>query len=136
MKQSEKHAIIDGLTDAVSGKDKDGNDKRKTRNNYQILVGTVQALGVGLQLTRAQDIVLMEPDTNFNRQIQAYARVHRIGQRNPGTLSFRLIDSGSEIEQAIVKKERDRREFPGKLLSPTDPDWPKEDEYRTLKKKT
>jgi SNF2 family DNA or RNA helicase len=112
MKASEKAEIINAFTDAVDLK-----GKRKSKTDVRFLIGTSRLLGVGLQLTRASNIVLMEPDNEFVREMQAYARVHRIGQKNPLSRSYRLIDSGSEIEEAILKRQKDRNEFAGRLFS-------------------
>ncbi|KAE9363422.1 hypothetical protein N431DRAFT_357289 [Stipitochalara longipes BDJ] len=111
MKASEKSEIINGFTDAVDLK-----GKRKSKKDICFLIGTSRLLGVGLQLTRACNVVLMEPDNEFIREMQAYARVHRIGQKNPISRSYRLIDSGSEIEEAILKRQRDRKEFAGREI--------------------
>jgi SNF2 family DNA or RNA helicase len=109
MKASEKSEIINGFTDAIDLK-----GKRKSKRDICFLIGTSRLLGVGLQLTRACNVVLMEPDNEYVREMQGYARVHRIGQKNPLSRSYRLIDTGSEIEQAILKRQRDRREFAGR----------------------
>jgi SNF2 family DNA or RNA helicase len=112
MKASEKAEIINAFTDAVDLK-----GKRKSKTDVRFLIGTSRLLGVGLQLTRASNIVLMEPDNEFVREMQAYARVHRIGQKNPLSRSYRLIDSGSEIEEAILKRQKDRNEVAGRPFS-------------------
>jgi SNF2 family DNA or RNA helicase len=112
MKAREKNDIINAFTDAVDDK-----QKRKTKSNIQILIGITRYVGVGLHLTRATNVVLMEPDYDFGRELQAYHRIHRIGQQNPLTKSFRLIDADSEIEQRILKRQQDRKEFPGRILS-------------------
>jgi hypothetical protein len=110
MKQRERTAVIDAFTDAV---DKDSGT-RKQKLNFQILIGTTRLIGTGLQLTRACNLVMMEPDYEFYRELQVVARVHRIGQKNPRSYSFRLIDQGSEIEKRIVKRQEDRGEIFGK----------------------
>jgi SNF2 family DNA or RNA helicase len=112
MKGSEKTDIINAFTDAVDPK-----GKRKCKKDIRFLIGTSRLLGVGLQLTRASHVVLMEPDNEFVREMQGYARVHRIGQKNPLSRSYRLIDSGNEIEEAILKRQKDRMEFAGRLTS-------------------
>ena len=58
----------------------------------------------------------MEPDYEFYRELQAVARVHRIGQRNLRSYSFRLIDEGSEIENRIVKRQEQRGEVHGRKV--------------------
>ena len=112
MKASEKTELVDAFTDAYDDK-----SNRKTKKDVRFLIGTSRLLGVGLQLTRACHCVLMEPDNEYVRELQAYARVHRIGQKNPLSRSYRLINSLSEIEQAILKRQEDRKEFAGRKLS-------------------
>ena len=70
-------------------------------------------IGVGLQLQKACYVVVMEPDYEFIHELQAYGRVHRIGQKNPFSRSFRLIDDGSEIENKILQRQADRKEAAG-----------------------
>jgi len=115
MKLSEKNAILDAFKDTVDDK-----GKRKSKNDYQFLIGCTRYIGVGLHLTRASTIVLFEPDYDFAREVQAYHRVHRIGQKNPQTRSYRLIDAGSEIEGLILKRKQDRREIFGKPVDIVD----------------
>jgi len=62
----------------------------------------------------------MEPDYDFNRELQAYARINRIGQDNEETRSYRLINASSDIEQRIVKRQNDREEFPGTPINEQD----------------
>ena len=107
MTLKEKSEIINAFT---------GKEKTSSKRDVQILIGTTRLLGVGLQLTRACNIVLMEPDHHFVRELQGYARVHRIGQRNPLSYSYRLIDDSSEIENRILKRQADRKEIPGRRL--------------------
>ncbi|TVY44660.1 DNA repair protein [Lachnellula occidentalis] len=93
-----------------------GKEKTASKRDVQILIGTTRLLGVGLQLTRAANIVLMEPDHHFVRELQGYARVHRIGQKNKLSCSYRLIDESSEIEGMVLRRQADRREFPGRRV--------------------
>lgn len=73
-------------------------------------------MGKGLGLTRAHNVVLMEPDS-FSIEVQAYGRVDRIGQKNPFSYSYRLIDAGSEIEKKIIKRQVNRNETYGRAES-------------------
>jgi SNF2 family DNA or RNA helicase len=111
MKAKEKTEILNAFTEALDDK-----GKRKSKKDIRYLIGTTRLMGVGLQLTRACNLVLMEPDNEFVREMQGYARVHRIGQKNPLSRSFRLINAESEVEQKILKRQEDRREFPGRLV--------------------
>ncbi|KAK0103145.1 hypothetical protein ONS96_005754 [Cadophora gregata f. sp. sojae] len=106
----DRKAAIEAFTDA-----KDHKKERKQKANYQFLVGTTRIIGAGLQLTRSCNVVIMEPDYEFHRELQGYARVHRIGQKNPESRSYRLIDALDPIEQSILKRQTARGEFPGRL---------------------
>ncbi|CAG8975179.1 hypothetical protein HYALB_00004240 [Hymenoscyphus albidus] len=55
-----------------------------------IIIGNAQIIGKGLDLTRASNLVLMEPDISFARESQIYSRIHRIGQQAIETQSYRL----------------------------------------------
>jgi hypothetical protein len=112
MKARERSEVLDAFTDAI---DKD-TGSRKQKNNFQILIGTTRLIGAGLQLTRAANLVLMEPDHEFYRELQAVARIHRIGQKNPRSYSFRLINEGSEFETRILKRQEERGEIHGREI--------------------
>ena len=110
MKATERSQIIDCFVEA-----KDAKGNRKSKREVRFLIGTTLALGKGLGLTQACNVVLMEPD-KFTVESQAYGRVNRIGQRNPITRSYRLITAGSEIEGKILKRQVDRKEVYGRLV--------------------
>lgn len=108
MKASERQLVIDCFMDA-----KDDKNNPKYNREVRFLIGTTIAMGKGLGLTRARNVILMEPD-NFTTESQAYGRVDRIGQRNPISGSYRLIDAGSEIEQKIIQRQVNRNESYGR----------------------
>lgn len=110
MKASERQLIIDCFLDA-----KDEKNNPKYKREVTFLIGTTFAIGKGLGLIRARNVVLMEPD-NFTTESQAYGRVDRIGQRNPVSGSYRLIDVGSEIEQKIIQRQINRNESYGRAV--------------------
>ena len=111
MKMKERTATLDAFTDAY-----DERGIRKQKRNNQILIGTTRLIGTGLQLTRAANTILMEPDYEFVNEAQAYGRVHRIGQKNDCSFSYRLIMSKSEFEMGIVRRQQDRKEAFGRVL--------------------
>lgn len=71
-----------------------------------------QAGGVGINLTRASEIVLLEPDWSPEVNAQAIKRCHRIGQDAPVRARvFSVMGSLDEaIMKAIVRKINMRRE--------------------------
>src|SRR5436309_15978526 len=68
----------------------------------RILVGTLEVLGVGHQLTRSFRIILTEPDHFFSNEYLAVERFTRIGQEMWKTYSSRLYWKESEVERLIV----------------------------------
>lgn len=119
MSISDRTAMLDAFTDATT-ENRHGKTVRSRRQDIQFLVGTTFMLSKGLQLTRAGHVVLMEPDHEFFRELQGYARVNRIGQKNPWTFSYRLMDDGSKVEKLILDSQKERDEFHGKVLKPGD----------------
>jgi SNF2 family DNA or RNA helicase len=111
--------MLEAFADVMT-ENKQGAVVRRRKENIQFLIGTTPILSKGLQLTRACNVVLMEPDNEFHRELQGYARVNRIGQRNPWTFSYRLIDDGSEVENSILQRQKERGELPGRVLKAVD----------------
>ncbi|RDL38740.1 uncharacterized protein BP5553_03080 [Venustampulla echinocandica] len=112
-------AALESFTDALQP-----NGQRKQKDNIQFLVGTTSLIGKGLDLTRAANVVLMEPDFEFRREMQAYARIHRIGQKNEKTNSWRLIVDNKYLEDyeyhnpewKIVRRQWERRDLVGRKV--------------------
>ena len=67
---------------------------------------STKAGGVGINLTSASNIIIVDSDWNPQNDIQAIARAHRIGQKKSVTV-YRLITSNtyeSVLYEAAVKK--------------------------------
>jgi len=63
-----------------------------------MLIST-RAGGLGINLTSASDVVMLESDWNPQADLQAQARAHRIGQTQPVTV-YRLVTQGTVEEQS------------------------------------
>jgi len=111
MKAKDRTDVLEAFTDTLDDKGK----RRQARNNL-ILIGTTRMIGKGLHLTRSAHLVLMEPEYEFVNELQAYGRVHRIGQKNPCSFSFRLINSASDIEKKIIERQKARHERVGRIV--------------------
>ena len=75
---------------------------------FFIMLLSAKAGGVGLTLTGANRLILMEPDFNPAVDAQAMGRVYREGQAKP-VFVYRLLSRGTIDEQIIerqVKKVR------------------------------
>ncbi|KAL1965519.1 hypothetical protein VTN77DRAFT_5602 [Rasamsonia byssochlamydoides] len=76
-------------------------------DNITILLATIGAGGVGLNLTSASRVYVMEPQYNPAAIAQAVDRVHRLGQtREVTTIQFIMKDSIEEKIFELAKKKQ------------------------------
>jgi hypothetical protein len=91
-----------------------GEKPEQQRNEIEspgILLGTTKLLSVGFTCTRANTVVLFEPQLSSNDEEQAYGRIHRISQRNHRTYGYRLIDPDLEEDQRIMMRQASRKKL-------------------------
>lgn len=87
------------------------NDKNQVVQDFQngdlrVFVGSIVAAGVGLTLTKADTMYIVEASYVPSENIQAEDRIHRIGAVNPVLIQY-LVNSGtldSRILSAVVDK--------------------------------
>ena len=76
-------------------------------NNVTILLATLGAGGVGLNLTAGSNVYIMEPQYNPAAVAQAIDRIHRLGQkREVTTVQFIMKDSIEEKIAELAKKKQ------------------------------
>jgi SNF2 family DNA or RNA helicase len=76
-------------------------------DSITILLATIGAGGVGLNLTSASRVFIMEPQYNPAAVAQAVDRVHRLGQTRPvETYQFIMKGSIEEKIQELAKKKQ------------------------------
>ena len=80
-----------------------------------IFLISLKAGGTGLNLTRADTVILYDPWWNPAVQDQAAGRSHRIGQENP-VFIYKFITSGT-VEEAILAMQSKKRELVDSILS-------------------
>lgn len=66
-----------------------------------VLLATLGSAGVGLDLTVASRVHILEPQWNPMVERQALDRVYRLGQRNPVTCFTYVVEGGDSIEQYV-----------------------------------
>ena len=81
----------------------------------QIFLISLKAGGTGLNLTRADTVILYDPWWNPAVQEQAAGRSHRIGQKNP-VFIYKLIAKGS-VEEVIMDIQDKKRDLYNTVLS-------------------
>ncbi|CAI6332927.1 unnamed protein product [Periconia digitata] len=86
-----------------------------TSTQYQVILLTISCSSVGLDLTAASRVFLMEPHWNPAVEDQALARVHRMGQQCE-VVNTRYIIKGS-LEENVIKKQRYKKRLAEVLFS-------------------
>ena len=101
----EKHidyCYLDGGT-----KDRKGEVERfQNDDSVQVFLLSLKAGGVGLNLTRASYVFLLDPWWNPAAEAQAFDRAHRIGQQNK-VFVYKFI-SRNTIEEKILKLQEEK----------------------------
>lgn len=81
--------------------------KFQTDPNCKLFLISLKAGGVGLNLTAAEYVFLLDPWWNPAVEAQAIDRSHRIGQTNP-VFAYRLIARGTVEEKVLALQESKR----------------------------
>lgn len=102
---------IDG---SFSLKKREQNIKKFQDGNTKIFLISLKAGGLGLNLTAASYIYLMDPWWNPAVESQAIDRAHRIGQKNSVNV-YRLIMKDT-IEEKVLKLQEIKKELFNELL--------------------
>jgi len=103
-KQNISYATIRGST-----RDRKAQVKKfQTDPTCEVFVGSLQASGVGIDLTAASVVIHYDRWWNPAKENQATDRVHRIGQ-NRGVSVFKLVTKGTVEEHihALIEKKKD-----------------------------
>ncbi|KAH8680542.1 SNF2 family N-terminal domain-containing protein [Xylariales sp. PMI_506] len=91
-------------------------NKFSTDKGVRVLLLSLSCGAVGLTLTAASRVYLMEPQWNPSYEEQALARIWRIGQtQSVTTIRFIMEDT---IEQYVVKMQNKKNDLVSVLLSP------------------
>ena len=88
------------------------------RDNMLFLI-SLRAGGVGLNLTAADYVFLLDPWWNPAVEKQAISRAHRIGQ-NRKVFSYKFI-SGETVEEKIVDLQKRKSELAGEFINTNNP---------------
>lgn len=95
-----KVARLDG---SVSEKKRQDIVELFQRGQFDVLLLSTGAGGVGLTLTRASRVIIYDPSWNPSQDVQAVDRAHRIGQKQEVRI-YRLFVAGS-IEEKMYEKQ-------------------------------
>lgn len=84
-------------------------DEFNTDDSIKVMLLTTRVGGLGLNLTGADTVIILEPDWNPYVDLQAMDRAHRIGQTKMVNV-YRLISSNT-IEEKIMKLQSIKKEM-------------------------
>lgn len=83
----------------------------------KVFLLSLKAGGVGLNLTAADYVFILDPWWNPAAERQAVDRTHRIGQKNK-VFSYKLITKGT-VEEKILELQKQKKELASAILSQT-----------------
>lgn len=110
VKENLKFSLLTGQT-----KDREKQvEQFKTEQDRNVFFISLKAGGVGLNLTEASYVFLLDPWWNPAAESQAMDRVHRIGQKNPVTV-YKFITSNT-VEEKIVQLQNQKQTIADQLL--------------------
>lgn len=105
------YAYLDGAT-----KDRQAQvEKFQTQDDCKVFLISLKAGGVGLNLTKAEYVFLLDPWWNPAVEAQAIDRAHRIGQENK-VIIYKFISRGS-VEEKIMALQDRKLALAGELIS-------------------
>jgi SNF2 family DNA or RNA helicase len=96
-------------------KDRETSVQAFQAGEVRLFLMSLKAGGVGINLTRADTVILYDPWWNPAAEAQAICRAHRIGQSNP-VFAYRLIAQGT-IEEKIQELQVRKRALVENLLA-------------------
>jgi len=82
-------------------------EKFQSKNGPPIFLSSLKAGGMGLNLTEADHVFIMDPWWNPAVEDQAADRAHRIGQTKP-VMVYRLVTEKTVEERILILQERKR----------------------------
>lgn len=88
------------------------------QNDVQAFLISLKAGGVGLNLTQADYVFIIDPWWNPAAEAQAIARAHRIGQ-NKQVIAYRFITQNT-IEEKILQLQEDKRKLAETFITDSD----------------
>ncbi len=104
------YAYLDGST-----KDRQAQvDRFQNEPNTRIFLISLKAGGVGLNLTAAEYVFLIDPWWNPAIESQAIDRAHRIGQKNT-VFTYKFITKNS-VEEKILALQKDKKKLAEEII--------------------
>jgi SNF2 family DNA or RNA helicase len=110
-----KYAMLTGKTE----KREEAIDYFNREKDVNAFLISLKAGGVGLNLTEADYVFIIDPWWNPAAEMQAVSRAHRIGQ-NKKVMAYRFISSGS-IEEKIISLQEEKNRLSETFITSNNP---------------
>ena len=108
-----QYAYLDGSTSAKNRKQ--AVDDFQNNADIKVFLISLKAGGVGLNLTAADYIYLVDPWWNPAVEQQAIDRTHRIGQKNK-IFAYKMICKNT-IEEKIIELQQRKKQIANELVT-------------------
>ncbi|MCB1114681.1 MAG: DEAD/DEAH box helicase [Chlamydiia bacterium] len=106
---------IDALSFTGETKNKEGVvDAFQSEAGPKVLLMSLKAGGVGLNLTKADTVLILDPWWNQAAEEQAIARAHRIGQKN--TLFVKRYIAKDTIEEKVLELKAKKKNLADQII--------------------
>jgi SNF2-related domain/Helicase conserved C-terminal domain len=112
-KEGIQYSYLDGGTKAE--KRKEAVDTFQTNENIKVFLISLKAGGVGLNLTSANYVYLIDPWWNPAVEQQAIDRTHRIGQKNK-IFAYKMICKDT-VEEKIIALQQRKKQLANDLIT-------------------
>ena len=108
-----KSIVFSLITGAV--KDRDEQVQRfQTDPDVTVFVGQIATAGLGITLTATDKMVFYSLDYSMSNFEQTKARIHRVGQRNPCTYIYLVMEN--TVDAKVLKALRDKANLARSLI--------------------
>merc|ERR1740131_360929 len=78
------------------------------KNKPKVLLLSLKAGGVGLNLTAANHLLLLDPAWNPASESQVFDRIHRIGQEKD-VFIYKYVTQGESIEETMLQIQEKKK---------------------------
>ena len=114
-KQLDKDGVLYEYLDGRTRNRRQRIERFQNDPDCMLFLISLKAGGLGLNLTAAEYVFLLDPWWNPAVEAQAIDRTHRIGQTNP-VFAYRLICKDT-VEEKVLELQKNKRELADSIIT-------------------